>query len=104
MQKEFSIKDILKKYVKPVVANKYLFVLVLFGVWITFFDENNLISRYKYDRKIRKISQEINYYEKEIEQSKRKMLELKSNRENLEKFAREQYLMKAPDEEIFIIE
>jgi cell division protein FtsB len=104
MQKEVSIKDIVTKYIKPVLTNKYLLVLVLFGIWITFFDENNLISRYKYDRKIRKLDQEISYYEKEIEQSRRKMLELKSNRENLEKFAREQYLMKEPNEEIFIIE
>lgn len=43
------------------------------------------------------------YYETRIEQDSRKLNELKTNRENLEKFAREQYYMKKPDEEIFVI-
>ncbi len=92
------------KYVKPVFGNKYIFVIVLFGVWMTFFDENNLLSRFEYDQKIRKLDNEITYYEKEIEQSTRKKSELQSSNENLEKFAREQYLMKKANEDIFIIE
>ena len=89
---------------KPVLGNKYALVLILFGVWMVFFEENDLLSRFKYDQKIRKLNSEITYYEKEIAQSNRKMLELKSSNENLEKFAREQYLMKKANEDIFIIE
>ncbi len=92
------------KHIKPVFGNKYIFVVVLFGVWMTFFDQNDLLSRFEYDSKIRKLNSEITYYEKEIKQSTRKKNELHSNDENLEKFAREQYLMKKADEDIFIIE
>ena len=98
------MREIYFKYIKPSLGNKYILVLVLFGAWMTFFDENNLLSRFKYDQKIRRLSNEIAYYEKEIIQSTQKKLELQSSNENLEKFAREQYLMKKANEDIFIIE
>ena len=98
------MRKIFLEYVKPVLGNKYALVLILFGVWMVFFEENNLLSRFNYDRKIRKLNNEISYYEKEIEQSNRKISELQRNNETLEKFAREQYLMKKSDEDIFIIE
>jgi cell division protein FtsB len=89
---------------KPVLGNKYALVLILFGVWMVFFEENDLLSRFKNDQKIRKLNDEIAYYKNEIEESSRKMRELQSNNENLEKFAREEYLMKKANEDIFIIE
>lgn len=51
----------------------------------------------------RELKKEIKYYRDKIEQDAKKLEELHSSDENLEKFAREQYLMKQPDEEIFII-
>jgi cell division protein FtsB len=89
---------------KPVLGNKYALVLILFGVWMVFFEENDLLSRFKNDQKIKHLNKEIAYYENEIKESSRKMLELRSNNENLEKFAREEYLMKKANEDIFIIE
>jgi len=44
------------------------------------------------------------FYEEKITEDRAKLEELKSNPENLEKFAREQYLMKNDNEDIFIIE
>ena len=98
------MREIFSKYIKPSLGNKYILVLVLFGAWMTFFDQNNLLSRVQYDQKIRRLNNEIAYYEREIEQSTQKRIELQSSNENLEKFAREQYLMKKANEDIFIIE
>ena len=39
----------------------------------------------------------------EIEQNKRKMKELKGGKEKLEKFGREEYLMKKENEVVFVI-
>ena len=55
-------------------------------------------------RKINKMEEEKEYYQSKINDDKRKIKELRTNNENLEKFAREQYLMKKPNEEIFIID
>ena len=67
------------------------------------FDQHNLISRWRTGQHIKQLKQEISHYENEIENNKRKMQELQSSDENLEKFAREQYLMKKKDEDIFIM-
>ncbi len=77
--------------------------MLIFFVWLLIFDRNNLIDRVKFVRKLNEMERQKEYYETRIEQDSRKLNELKTNRENLEKFAREQYYMKKPDEEIFVI-
>jgi cell division protein DivIC len=86
-----------------ILRNKYILTLLIFFVWLLIFDRNNLIDRIKYVRKLNEMERQKEYYESRIEQDSRKLKELKTNRENLEKFAREQYYMKKPDEEIFVI-
>ena len=77
--------------------------MLIFFIWLLIFDRNNLIDRVKFVRKLNEMERQKEYYETRIEQDSRKLNELKTNRENLEKFAREQYLMKKPNEEIFVI-
>jgi cell division protein FtsB len=91
------------KLVKRILLNKYLIVFVVFAVFVTFFDNHNLIKRWKTAQKINQLEQELKYYQDEIKATKRKKNELQSSNENLEKFAREQYLMKKQNEDIFII-
>ncbi len=55
-------------------------------------------------RAINSLEGEKEYYQNKIETDNKKLKELKTNDENLEKFAREQYLMKKSDEDIFIID
>ena len=88
---------------KPLLKNKYFVTALAFVIWITVFDENNLIERYKLSRRIREYNKQIEHYSNEIEQNNRKLKELKSNKENLEKFAREEYLMKKDDEVLFVV-
>ncbi|MBL7114042.1 MAG: septum formation initiator family protein [Bacteroidales bacterium] len=86
-----------------ILRNKYILTLLIFFFWLLIFDRNNLIDRIKIVRKLNEMERQKEYYETRIEQDSRKLNELKTNRENLEKFAREQYYMKKPDEEIFVI-
>lgn len=98
--------EILKKiwhYLKMVLLNKYLLLLVGFGVYISFFDDHNLIDRWQTQRKIRELQKEYEYYQNEIKQNKEKIKLLQNDTEYLERFARENYYMKAKDEDIFII-
>lgn len=89
--------------VKRILLNKYLIVFVVFAVFVTFFDDHNLIKRWKAAQKISQLEKELKYYQEEIKATKRKKNELQSSNENLEKFAREQYFMKKQNEDIFII-
>lgn len=91
------------KYLRLVFLNKYLIVLVGFGVFIIFFDSHNLIQRRKMDKKLQELQKEYEYYQNEIKNNKFIIRELQTNDAFLEKFAREKYLMKKENEEIFII-
>jgi cell division protein FtsB len=46
---------------------------------------------------------EKQYYLERIEEDSRRLNELKTDRDNLEKFAREQYFMKKENEDVFVI-
>lgn len=89
--------------VPPILRNKYILTPLIFLVWLLLFDSNNLIARYKDLRELRKLRSEREYYAKKIETDRKKLYELKTDNQNLEKFAREQYRMKKPDEDIYII-
>ncbi len=88
----------------PWLKNKYVIALLIFFVWMLFLDTHNLIDRIMFMRQINRMEQDREYYLERIEKDSARMNELRTNRENLEKFAREQYLMKRDDEDIFIIE
>lgn len=89
--------------IPPVLRNKYILTLVIFFIWILLLDSNNLISRYKEMKNLRKLKADKEYYTKRIEEDKRKLQELRTDNRNLEKFAREQYKMKKPDEDLYIV-
>jgi cell division protein DivIC len=89
--------------IPAVFRNKYLLTVIIFFVWLLLLDSNNLIARYKQLRELHKLETDKDYYVKRIEADKRKLHELKTDDHNLEKFAREQYLMKRPDEDLYII-
>jgi cell division protein DivIC len=89
--------------IPPCLKNKYILSVLIFVVWILFLDSNNIVSRIKEMKNLRKLKYEKEYYVQRIEEDKRKLYELKTDDQNLEKFAREQYRMKKQDEDLYII-
>ena len=88
----------------PVIfRNKYFLTVLAFLIWIILMDSNNLLSRIREVRELRKLKSDKEYYTNKIEEDQSKLKELKTDNHNLEKFAREQYRMKKPDEDLFII-
>ena len=84
--------------------HKYFITLLIFGVIIVFLDENSLIQRAKHQEEIKELKEDIAKYRKQFEEDTKKLKELTTNPEALEKIAREKYLMKKPNEDIFIFE
>jgi len=89
--------------VKAIILNKYVIVLVAFGIYITFFDRYNLLNRWESNRKIKELNEEYKYYQGEIDKNKKELYRLQHDDGYLEKYAREKYLMRNKGEEIFII-
>jgi cell division protein DivIC len=85
------------------LKNKYLLVLVAVLIWFMFFDQNNLIQQYRYSRQLKDFRAEKEYYLQEIARDSVDLDKLKNNPEELERYAREKYLMKRENEDIFIV-
>lgn len=86
-----------------VVRNRYVLTSLGFLVWLTFFDKNDFLTTYSYQRKLNTLRAEKDYYEKEIAKNTAYLQHLETNPENLERFAREKYLMKRENEDIFVV-
>lgn len=80
-----------------------LIIIAVLLICAFIISDSNIFARIGYDAKIQNLRGQIKYYEKKKEEDKRKLEELHSNKEGIEKFARENYLMKKEKEEIFII-
>ena len=79
-------------------------ILLIVVVMLFFFSDSNIKKRIDSDREIRSLKNQIEFYRKKIEADKIKLHELQSDKDNLEKFARENYFMKKDNEEVFVIE
>jgi cell division protein FtsB len=92
------------KKLPPAFRNFYIVTGLCFLVWMLFLDSNDLISRFKLSAKLRNLDREKAYYQEKIADVEKDRHELMTDRELLEKFAREKYLMKKETEDIFIIQ
>lgn len=81
------------------VQKKYYILIISFVVYLLFFDRYNLINQWKLSATINEMEEEIEYYEQEIQKTKELREKINSD---LEKFARERYLMHREDEDIFV--
>jgi len=86
-----------------IIRNKFVLTGLVFMIWMLLFDSNNLVDRVKDLRNLRTLENDKVYYREKIQIDSLKLQELRTDNENLEKFAREQYLMKKPDEDIFLV-
>ena len=85
------------------IGNKFVIASILFAVWIVFFDENSIVSHVQSKRQLNELKQQKEYYQKRIISDREKLEDLNKGKEELEKFAREQYQMSKPDEDVFIV-
>ncbi|MBT3208600.1 MAG: septum formation initiator family protein [Bacteroidetes bacterium] len=92
-----------KKYIPAFLQNKFIFTLLLSLIWITFIDSNDWISRAKDLYHIKQLEKDKAFYIEKIAQDKISYNELHFDKNKLEKFSREKYLMKKKDEDLFII-
>lgn len=96
-------KELFNNALRAIAKNKFLLTGALFFVWIALFDPNSWYDRNKLKKQRDKLMHEKNFYIGKIANDSASLEELRTNNENLEKFARENFLMKMEGEEIFVI-
>lgn len=98
MKKKFTESGIFK-----IAGNKFVIASVLFLSWIIFFDENSIVAHTESKQQLHDLKQQKEYYKERITSDKQKLEDLSQGKAELEKFAREQYYMSKPDEDVFIV-
>jgi cell division protein FtsB len=83
--------------------NVYWITAIIFVSVSFFMSENTIFQGFTYQWQIRQLKKDIEYYSKQKEENLQKLNALHSDKESLEKLAREQYGMVKPNEELFII-
>ena len=94
-----KIKDILRK-----LNNRYVYVIAIFLVLFFFVDQFNFFKQRNLSKTLDDQKQQIEFYEKEISESKQYLHDLQNDTTTMEKVAREQYLMKRDNEVVYLIE
>ena len=95
------------KVIIPVISilrNKYLVATIAFIVWMVFFDKNDFFEQQDRRQHLQKLEDSKRYFTEEILKERKFSEELKNNPAVIEKIAREKYLMKRDNEDVFIIQ
>ena len=87
----------------PIFRNIFFLTGLVFAVWMVFFDENNLMVQYSRRKELIALQKKSNFYKHEITKVEKQYQELIANSETQQKFARENYMMKKDNEDIFVI-
>lgn len=92
------------RYLTQYFSKLQLLAIVVLIVFAFFISDSNIFTRLNYDIEIHDLNNQIEYYREQAEKDKERLQQLNSNKEDIEKFARENFMMKKPDEDIFIVE
>ena len=91
------------RFIFRILINKFFLTTVAFVVWMVFFDSNNLLTRNRLQEKLDLLNLEKQFYLQEIRKDSILTNQLLTDSTQLEKFARERYLMKKDKEDLFLV-
>jgi len=98
-----TINTLKNNKVFKILTNIFVLIFIPFMIWMLFFDENSYLVHRKFNSEIKDLESTVSYYKTKIAEDKATIMKLNDSLQ-LERFAREQYLMKKENEEIYIIE
>ena len=98
-----SLKSIKNKKAFKILTNTFVLIFIPFLIWMLFFDENSYLTHRKFNKEIEDLERTISFYQLKIASDKATIDKLGDSLQ-LERFARETYLMKRKNEDIYIIE
>jgi len=98
-----TINTLKNNKVFKVLTNIFVLIFIPFLIWMLFVDENSYLVHRKFNREIKDLESTVSFYKTKIAEDKATIIKL-SDSLQLERFAREKYLMKKENEDIYIIE
>ena len=98
-----TFKSLKNNSIFKILTNTFVLIFTPFLIWMLFFDENSYMVHRKFNQEIKDLESTISFYQMKIAEDKATMDKLGDSLQ-LERFAREQYLMKKENEDIYIVE
>ncbi len=89
--------------IPKVFKNFYFVVGFVFLLWLLFFDSNDLITQRRLSNKQQELQRDKEFYEDKILEVQNDRESLLTDDDQLERLAREKYLMKKESEDVYII-
>jgi cell division protein FtsB len=83
--------------------NKYFITFIIFLIWVFFIDTFDIMTQIKMKKEFNQLKEQQEFYKSEIDKDSTKIFNLNNNPEDQERFARERFLMKKDNEDIFIV-
>jgi cell division protein FtsB len=99
----FGLVNKLLHYIPQPIRNRYGITALALVAWVALFDRNDLWTNWKNQRELGRMQEQQEWYAAEIQRTREQLQELGSDKRLLEKFARERYLMKRDNEDIFVL-
>lgn len=91
-------------HIPGILTNKYLLAFIAFTVWMLFFDDRDFVTTHvRYPKELNELKESKAYYQEQIKTTREELKQLKLNAATIEKYAREHFLMKRDNEDLFII-
>ena len=91
------------KHIRLILTNKYLLTATAFAIWMLFFDRNNVPLQIQKMQELNKLEKSEHLLSGQIMETRKELDQLKNNPAKLEKYAREKYLMKKENEDLYIV-
>lgn len=85
------------------VKNKYLLTGVFFLIWMFFFDPKDLSNEFQRKSRFNELQKSEEHLNDMIKETRQELSQLKTNARTIEKYAREKYMMKKDNEDLFIL-
>ncbi len=91
------------KKLPSIFRNKFFIAFLVVFAWLMFFDKNNFFQQWRMRSQLKEMQRDREYYLEQIKNDSTAIKKLKEDPDALERYARENYLMKKEGEDIFII-
>ena len=92
------------KNIISLFRNKYILALTVFAILMLFIDRNDIFNQLQRKKQLNELLESKKYYQQQIEQTKKNLADLQNNAAALEKYAREKYLLKRDNEDVFVVD
>ncbi len=96
------MKQKLLRFIPARLRNRYGLGIAVFLLYVCFLSDYDLYTTLKLRHKLHGMQQQHEYYAREIKTTREQLGELNGDQASREKFAREKYLMKRDDEDLFV--